>query len=142
MKPRNTVIVLRQTGELKYIEIDLGGYTIELPGMKIEVYKVEIVGAYGQETISVEVNTKGYTYEASFGGGKIEINKEVLIPLKFATISERGWVDLVPEKWVDLDSIHLDKLTSMVFHATILPDPENTEVEYDYEFVMENGKFI
>ncbi|MDQ1329006.1 MAG: hypothetical protein QG641_2292 [Candidatus Poribacteria bacterium] len=142
MKPRDTVIVLRQTGELKYIEIDLDGYTVELPGMTIEMYKVKIVGAYGTETISVEVNTKGYTYEASFGGGKIEINEEILIPLKFATISERGWVNAVPEKWVDLDSIHLDKLTNMVFHATILPDPENTEVEYDYELVMENGKFI
>ena len=94
MKPRNTVVILRQTGELKYIEIDLGGYTIELPGMKIEAYKVKIVGAYGQETISVEVNTKGYTYEASFGGGKVEINEEILInhikPLPMVVVQQKG----------------------------------------------------
>ena len=142
MTPKNAVIILRQTGELQHMEMDLGGYPFELPGMKIEVYKVKIVGACGQETITVEVNTKGYTYEASFGGGMIEINGEVSIPLKFATMSERGRVDEVPEKWIDLDSIHPDELINMVFHATILPDPENTEVEYDYKLIMENGEFI
>jgi len=142
MTPKNAVIILRQTGELQNMEMDLGGYPFELPGMKIEMYKVKILGACGQETITVEVNTKGYTYEASFGGGVIEINGEVSIPLKFATMSERGCVDVVPEKWMDLDFIHPDNLTEMVFYATILPDPENPEFEYDYKLVMENGEFI
>ena len=142
MTPKNSMIILRQTGELQNMEMDLGGYLFGLPGMQIEMHKVKIVRACGQETITMESNTKAYTYEASFGGGMIEINGEVFIPLKFATMSERGWVDEVPEKWMDLDFIHPDKLTNMVFHATILPDPENTEVEYDYELVMENGKFI
>lgn len=142
MIPKSSVVILQQTGEINYLEINLGGQLIELPGIEIEAYGVKIIGAYGQETISLDINTKVYTYKASFGGGNIEINGEFLIPLKFATISEKALVDSVPEKWADLDFLKISELESMAFYATILPDPENPEFEYDYKLIVENGEFV